>query len=760
MGYVAVSHLDRVLGPLAGGGVPWIAAGFAAGVLAVVSSRRLASFVAALAAAVVVESAISGAAASSTVISMASAVAGGWAGARVLRRRDGSGTSIAVFRRVSRLVAAALASGIVSALAAAIGTSLVAGPTEARLAAGEWFVHQVVGVIVIMPVVLAVCFRSGTPSTTEILRSSIAGAAAVAITSAVMIAGPADRPGMFLTLPVLMLAAMVIGGRNAAIMQAGVATVVVALTALGFGRFASGGAEIDRTYLLLFVAVSEVGSLTAAAIFQRAKRLTGELDRIMAAAKSAIVVVDDAGIIGYANRVAIQMFQLPVRLVGMVLGDIVGDDAVPLLLGAGGGQEVDVRLPDGETVPLEITAESYHHESGTSTVLVMRDLRERRRAEEQNRRLLEVVEASPDFIGNADANGRIIYLNRGARDMVGAGDEPLEGLPVGSFAPEWARDLIRDVAIPEASRTGRWVGESAYLGPNGEEIPVSQIVLAHRDERGDIGFYSSIARDIRDRIRHEQERAEFVANLTHDFKNPLVAIMGAAEMMGEVIPPGGDLAELLDIVERGAGELRALIEDMVALERMKSGPSLAMSVVDLAEVTQQVVSLHRAAAASARLSVFLSASPAPIEADRREVQRVVENLISNAIKYSLPHGAIEVSVEPVEGGARLVVKDEGIGIPADELAGVFERYQRSTSAREAGVAGTGLGLAISRAIVERHGGSIEAFSEPGEGTRFVVTLPEVPGARASSADVGRGPIPATHSTATGGSALSPSRRYW
>jgi rsbT co-antagonist protein RsbR len=132
--------------------------------------------------------------------------------------------------------------------------------------------------------------------------------------------------------------------------------------------------------------------------------------------------------------------------------------------------------------------------------------RARSRTFDRDAQLTEILEATPDFIGTADMQGNALYMNRAAQQMTGV---RMDGRPVSivSLHPAWAQQVVMNEGIPAALRDGIWHGETALLSPSGQEIPISQVILVHRDASGDVAFLSTIARDISDRRRAEADRA-------------------------------------------------------------------------------------------------------------------------------------------------------------------------------------------------------------------------------------------------------------
>ncbi|MEA2844635.1 MAG: hypothetical protein QOJ69_2306, partial [Actinomycetota bacterium] len=185
-------------------------------------------------------------------------------------------------------------------------------------------------------------------------------------------------------------------------------------------------------------------------------------------------------------------------------------------------------------------------------------------------------------------------------------------------------------------------------------------------------------------------------------------------------------SRVLGIVDRNARRLLVLIEDLLLMSRVESGTfQLSVGTVSIADV---IVGAHQAVLPDLLvrdLDVTVDVSPdlCAIQGDADQLDRVMINLLTNAIKFTPDGGRVSVCADQQGDTIVIQVVDTGMGIPPDEQERIFERFFRSPSARRLAVPGTGLGLSITRTIIEKHGGTISVASSPGEGTAFTVTLP-------------------------------------
>jgi signal transduction histidine kinase len=201
----------------------------------------------------------------------------------------------------------------------------------------------------------------------------------------------------------------------------------------------------------------------------------------------------------------------------------------------------------------------------------------------------------------------------------------------------------------------------------------------------------------------DRQKAEFTAVVAHDLRSPLTSIRGYAELLRE----GGPSERALAAIERNSDRLLRLVDDLTG-----GAGELALEKVDLAELARAAVEQARPAAHAGRVELELDLEPSPVQGDAHRLAQVFDNLIGNAVKYS-PGGHVCIYVRP---GGIVHVSDTGVGIPADELPRVFDRFYRASTS--SGFLGSGIGLATAQAIVEAHGGAIEVTSEVGRGSTF------------------------------------------
>jgi two-component system phosphate regulon sensor histidine kinase PhoR len=224
--------------------------------------------------------------------------------------------------------------------------------------------------------------------------------------------------------------------------------------------------------------------------------------------------------------------------------------------------------------------------------------------------------------------------------------------------------------------------------------------------------------------RLDSYRAELVATVSHELKNPLGVIMGHVEMMESLPDLPAAARRSLAAMTRGAGRLSTVVDDLLLLGEMGRPDTPQERVpVDLAVLADEAAADEQPRAAAAGVTIRVAAYDAVVTGDPEELRRLVANLVSNAVKYSLDGGGVEVGLERRGDDVVLTVADHGLGISEEDQQRLFTEFFRSTNPEALRRPGTGLGLAIVARIVSRHGGRIDLDSALGRGTTVTVTLP-------------------------------------
>jgi signal transduction histidine kinase len=217
----------------------------------------------------------------------------------------------------------------------------------------------------------------------------------------------------------------------------------------------------------------------------------------------------------------------------------------------------------------------------------------------------------------------------------------------------------------------------------------------------------------------------------HDLRNPLAVIAMSSEFLredlGDALAP--EHGESFDMIEESGAFMKSLLDDLLDMSRIRAGKlKLDVATIDLVGFVRKIVKLNGALAQRKQIALRFTTSETALElgVDAPKLQQLLNNLVGNAIQYSMAGSEIDVSLEATAGEVELVVRDRGKGIPEDELAKVFRPFETTSTRGTAGEKSTGLGLAIVQAIVDAHRGRVTVKSKLCEGTSFFVTLPRTP----------------------------------
>ena len=349
-------------------------------------------------------------------------------------------------------------------------------------------------------------------------------------------------------------------------------------------------------------------------------------------------------------------------------------------------------------------------------------------------------ESFPDAVVLVDHDDRIVLANREAGRLFGHDPEALPGQPLSVLVPP----APGQVGTEEGSEPRRRELEAVRGDGSRFAAEVSRAPVQH-----DGAAYTLMTmRDVSDRERlHDQAdrvREDLIATVSHELRTPLTSIIGYTELLQDL--PEEEVSptarRLLGVVQRNAARELRLVDDLLTLaflgqERM----SVALEPVDLGQIVRSAAETGRTSARRRGLTVEVhDAGVDLVHGDAQRLGQVVDNLLANAVKFTPPGGRVELRVLDDGDAALLEVADTGPGVPAEDLERIFERLYRSAGAVEAQVPGAGLGLPIVRAIMDAHGGRVEASSEPGSGTVVRVRVPYPSSERTSTtAEASTGP---------------------
>ena len=328
-------------------------------------------------------------------------------------------------------------------------------------------------------------------------------------------------------------------------------------------------------------------------------------------------------------------------------------------------------------------------------------------------RLATVLDRMTDGVLITDAAGRVQFANPAAESLFGV-DHAIGHTVV---------EVVRQHKLVETWQRGRETGqpqeESVEL-PTGHQF-LQLVVLPDQQTGGSLLLVQNLTR-VR---RLETVRRDFISNVSHELRTPLASLKALTETLRDGALDDPKAAHrFLGRMETEVDALTQMAQELLDLTRIESGQvPLELKAVPAAGLLSLAADRMRAQAERAGLVIRLGTPQDITEvwADPSRLEQVLVNLIHNAVKFTRPGGEVVLSAQ-IEGEVvRFAVKDTGVGIPADDLERIFERFYKADRARSGG--GTGLGLSISRHIIEAHGGRIWVESEEGRGSTFYFTIP-------------------------------------
>jgi two-component system phosphate regulon sensor histidine kinase PhoR len=320
-----------------------------------------------------------------------------------------------------------------------------------------------------------------------------------------------------------------------------------------------------------------------------------------------------------------------------------------------------------------------------------------------------------DGILVVDSDSRITTINRAAEKMLHISKDSVIGHSVAEKVREYELDEILQRCIETKKQ------QSGSL----EVSATKQFLLVIATPLEDEGGCLLLLQNLTELRRLEKVRRDFVSNISHELRTPIASVKALAESLQEGALDDPSVAkDFLARIDAETDKLTQMVQELGELASIESGEApLRKEPVSIAEVIEQAVQRLKAQADRAGLGmdVGMPGDLPRVTADRDRIEQVLVNLIHNAIKFTPTGGNIRISAKSENSTVVISVADSGVGIPADDLTRIFERFYKADKARSGG--GTGLGLSISKHIVEAHGGRIWAESVEGQGSTFHLTLP-------------------------------------
>ena len=505
--------------------------------------------------------------------------------------------------------------------------------------------------------------------------------------------------------------------------------------------------------------LSSKKDVTQLKVQRDAKLLEARFRDLLESTPDAIVMVNVTGRIVLVNSQAERVFGypraellgqavevlLPHRYRGAHLGHRSGFFGQPRTRTMGAGLELHGLRKDGGEFPVEISLSPIDTEEGTMVMSAIRDITDRKRADQKFKDLLE---AAPDAMVIVNREGHIVLVNSQAVKLFGWSRDELLGQPIELLVPQRFSARHPDhrrnfFAEPRTRAMGAGL-ELHGLRKDGSEFPVEISLSPLETEEG--LFVSSAIRDVTERKRIEQvlrdknlelENAalvkdRFLASMSHELRTPLNAIIGftGTLLMKLPGPLNAEQEKQLRIVQTGARHLLSLINDLLDVAKLSANKvTLTLELVDCKTLVEEVSATLEMEARRKGLAFAVHTPPVDVLllTDRRALSQILINLVGNAIKFT-QQGRVDVVLQdlqlPTGRAVQLHVQDTGPGIPLREQPRLFEAFSRVENADRRHHEGTGLGLHLSRKLAEALGGTLGFDSTEGLGSTFTLQLPE------------------------------------
>ncbi|WP_221251208.1 ATP-binding protein [Desulfuromonas versatilis] len=475
------------------------------------------------------------------------------------------------------------------------------------------------------------------------------------------------------------------------------------------------------------------------------------VDEILQSIIDPLIVADADGRLVKVNASAVRLFgHTEKELLGQTLSSLFGAGETVArqgelfrLLGLGPVSNLETRVitREGHAVPVLLSCSLCGSGSGqgpAGVVGIIKDITERKRVAEERSRALAEAEAARDRIDAmlrsvaealvvTDLEQRLLLMNPAAEQLLGIGLEDALGRPLRTVikVPGLRDHLLAALPGPQEQ-----LKELEVFDHGRRENRILQATTAAvKNREGKKSGYITSLRDVTEERLVERLKNEFISTAAHELRTPLTSVMGYAELLLKPEDFGGftreQQQEFLGEIYEKTEVLARIVGDLLDIARIESGQAVPLDRVEcsLDRSIAKVVRHYQVHHPDHRLEVHLEAAEGHrVLADENKMVQVLENLVSNAVKYSPRGSRVAVTSRVVDAGYLILVEDEGIGMSADQVRRIFDKFYR-VDASDTAVGGLGLGMSIVRNIVEAHDGTIEVDSTPGQGTRVRVILP-------------------------------------
>jgi len=337
----------------------------------------------------------------------------------------------------------------------------------------------------------------------------------------------------------------------------------------------------------------------------------------------------------------------------------------------------------------------------------------------QKKQIETILLHMTDGIIAFDMEGKIIHINPAAKSLL---QLEIQDNNFNKIFKKLETDIKLD--LEKIVYLENWTSSEQRI--NIGEKYVNLLFAPFQDENDKPAGVVVVIQDITQHVKLDNMQKEFVADVSHELKTPITSIMGYADTLLESEYDKEMQAKFLGVISSEARRMARLVTDLLVLSRYDNKKITKEEVeFDLGDLTKKCIERLKfeIEKKNHHIECFVTANVPPVRADKYGIERVILNIITNAIKYTPENGIIKVYVGFVYNDAYIKIIDNGIGIPENDLSRIFERFYRVDKARTREMGGTGLGLSIAKEILDQNNGSIDIKSEVGKGTEIVIRVP-------------------------------------
>lgn len=390
----------------------------------------------------------------------------------------------------------------------------------------------------------------------------------------------------------------------------------------------------------------------------------------------------------------------------------------------------EIKLKGGGTLEIDYLPVALGDSEPLYHLWYFRDVSDRKRHEQiisrRSTELSAVFNLSPDGLISFDRHGRIQMVNDACRRLTGMRGMGLEGINVSEFDRLLQQKLQPGCELPVINYTQSGTMQSDLITVKENGLTYLERIICFEQDSPWVGG-TVYFRDISQQKKLEVMKSEFLSTAAHELRTPMASVYGYSELLLNASFDEKAQSEMLGIIHSQVGRLVAILNDLLDLARIeaKGAGALHCSEQGLGDIIGEALTLQSSARDGDHVLTVSLEEVAPVFCDRDKIAQVLNNILSNAIKYSPAGGEVHICMSPqLRGGqlgAAVCISDQGIGMTQEECSMVFERFYRAD--QSGAIPGTGLGMSIVKEIIELHNGQISVISEKDKGTSVTFWLP-------------------------------------